>query len=55
MLIEKLEKFLMEETEATIEDIKEAYNDRLYEEENYKTWLLETAKVNGYKEGSGND
>ena len=46
----KLEGYLMQEANATIEDIKEAYRDRLYEEETYIEWLLKTAKVNGWKE-----
>jgi len=46
----KLEEYLMQEANATIEDIKETYKDRLYEEESYIEWLLKTAKANGWKE-----
>jgi hypothetical protein len=49
MEIEKVEKYLMQEANATIEEIKEAYNDRLYEEETYEQWLQATAEANGYK------
>ncbi len=45
----ELEKYLIIETGATLDEIKEAYKDRLYENESYEIWLLETAKANGYK------
>jgi hypothetical protein len=35
--------------EKQIEVLKESYADRLNEEEDYMTWLIETAKANGYK------
>jgi len=46
----KIEKYLMKEANVTVEEIKDAYKDRLYEDESYEKWLLETAKANGYKE-----
>jgi hypothetical protein len=46
--IEELEKYLMKEADTSIEGIKEAYKDRLFDHESYEEWLYETAKANGY-------
>jgi hypothetical protein len=47
---EKLEKYLIKETDTTLEEIEAAYKDRIYQNEKYEEWLLKTAEANDYKD-----
>jgi hypothetical protein len=49
--LEKMELYLMNETQSTLVEIKEAYEDRVcdWDKETYEEWLEITATVNGYK------